>query len=157
MGSAQRCGVISLTLWLFGRKIETNRKKKINKCDKRLGGQESSPAASRRIRPLDYGRLLERSPGFTHAISPSPPGGLGRGDDASTAAQSQHEVTLAGRCDWTAEGKFSQNLMTFPDDLPHLRCARVGDSYTCWIYLTCPLERSWKEDTLRVLMSGNRL
>lgn len=30
--------------------------------------------------------------------------------------------------------------MTFPDDLSRLRCARVGDSYTCWIYSTCPLE-----------------
>lgn len=56
VGSAQRCGVISLTLWLFGRKqTKQTEKRKINKCDKRLGGQESSQAASRRIRPLDYG------------------------------------------------------------------------------------------------------
>lgn len=65
-------------------------------------------------RPLDYRRLVERSPDFTHAISPSPPGVPAAPSDASAmAALSQHEVMLAGRCDWTVWGEFFQKSDDF--------------------------------------------
>lgn len=121
VGFAQRCGVISLTLWLFGREIETNEKKKSTNVT-------NGSAAKNHLRPQavasdarDYGRRFERSPCLTHAISPSPPGGLGCGDDVwllSLNMRSCLRVAAIGR----RRESFHQNLMTSPDNLSHVRC-----------------------------------